>query len=81
MLEVFLTMGYWCFAIRINRIRRGDASRLLPDRFQYFNWPKFPFFESWIFRISRIRRGDACIVFSPTGSNVKIVLNALFLNH
>ena len=25
MLEVFLTMECWCFLIRINRIRRGDA--------------------------------------------------------
>ena len=28
MLEVFLTMGYWCFLIRINRIRRDAMPRV-----------------------------------------------------
>ncbi len=46
MLEVFLTMECWCFAIRINRIRRDAMPR----------------------------------VFSPTGFNVKMVLNSLVLN-
>ncbi len=49
--------------------------------FRCYYGPKFPFFESRIYRISRIRRDAMRRVFSPTGSNVIFNLFHLGLNH